>query len=210
MEENKDNNVKEIKISQKEDENDNSNLNEIKSVLEKIKNDFKQKNYQKAEDNYKIMFEEKNIENIRDINKTINMIEILNNYALILYSQMKYEDASKILYKIIVNYDNKNKEAYLLFLKILCDINEYNRAKLLIEKVNKIMNNNDLEEFNEINKEIDSNIKIKNNNIRRQYYYNAQKSIFKLTKQLKFFYWCFYSIGALIIGHFLSGLILKK
>ena len=97
-------------------------------MLEKIKNDFKQKNYQKAEDNYKIIFEEKNIENIRDINKTINMIEILNNYALILYSQMKYEDASKILYKIIVNYDNKNKEAYLLFLTIPINLNIKNKS----------------------------------------------------------------------------------
>ena len=196
-------------INTKEEKNEDISLEEIESFLEKIKNDFNQKNYQKAEENYKIIFEDKNIETIKDINKKINLIEILNNYALILYRQMKYESASKILYKIIVNYDNKNKEAYLLFLKILCDINEYNKAKLLMEKVNKIMNN-EIEEFSDINKDIEANLKIKNNNIRRQYYYNAQKNIFKLTKQLRFFIWCFYSIGALIIGHFLSNLILKN
>ena len=32
------------------------------------------------------------------------MIEILNNYALALYYQMKYEPSTKILFKIIVSY----------------------------------------------------------------------------------------------------------
>ena len=189
-----------------EDNNKNSE-NEVGSILEIIKNDFKEKNYQKVEDNYKLLFEDKNIENLDNIKEKINLIELLNNYALVLYNQMKYELSSKILFKIIVNYDNKNKEAYLLLLRILCDINEYQKANLLMEKINKIMNTT--EEFGEISKEIESNLKIKANNIKREFYCNAQKNIFHLKKQLHFFYWCFYSIGALIIGHYLSELFLK-
>ena len=184
--------------------NDNNkiNLDEIKSILENIKKDFKEKNYQKVENNYKLLFEQKNLENLENINKEINLSELLNNYAMTLYYQMKYESSAKVLFKIIINYDNKNKEAYLLFLRILCDINEYQKANLLLEKVNKIMKIN--EEFIQIGKEIENHIKIKNNNIKRQYYYNAQEDIFHLKKQLHFFYWCFYSICALIIGHYLS------
>ena len=184
-------------------------INEIKSIIGQIKKDFSDKNYQKVEENCKLIFNDKNIESLENINKEINIIELLNNYAVSLYEQMKYEPAAKILFKIIIKYDNKNKEAYLLFLRILCDINEYQKANLLIEKVNKIMNNNDLEEFNEIGKEIESELKIKNNNIKRQYYFNAQKDIFRLQKQLYFFYWIFYSIAALIVGNYLSKIFLK-
>ena len=189
-----------------EDKNKNS-INEIKEILENIKKDYKEKNYKKVEDNYKLIFEEKNVENIDNINKEINMIEILNNYAMALYHQMKYEPSAKILFKIIVNYDNKNKDAYLLLLKILCDINEYQKANLLLEKVNKIMNNT--EEFEQINKIIESNIKIRNNNIKREFYCNAQKEIFHLKNQLHFFNWCFYSIIVLILGHYLSKIFLE-
>ena len=196
----------ENEIHNLEDKNKNS-INEIKEILENIKKDYKEKNYKKVEDYYKLIFEEKNVENIDNINKEINIIEILNNYALALYYQMKYEPATKILFKIIVNYDNKNKDAYLLLLKILCDINEYQKANLLLEKVNKIMNNT--EEFEQINKIIESNIKIRNNNIKREFYCNAQKEIFQLEKRLHFFYWCFYSVIVLILGHYLSKIFLE-
>lgn len=196
----------ENEIHNLEDKNKNS-INEIKEILENIKKDYKEKNYKKVEDNYKLIFEEKNVENIDNINKEINMIEILNNYAMALYHQMKYEPSAKILFKIIVNYDNKNKDAYLLLLKILCDINEYQKANLLLEKVNKIMNNT--EEFEQINKIIESNIKIRNNNIKREFYCNAQKEIFHLKNQLHFFNWCFYSIIVLILGHYLSKIFLE-
>ena len=196
----------ENEIHNLEDKNKNS-INEIKEILENIKKDYKEKNYKKVEDYYKLIFEEKNVENIDNINKEINMIEILNNYAMALYHQMKYEPSAKILFKIIVNYDNKNKDAYLLLLKILCDINEYQKANLLLEKVNKIMNNT--EEFEQINKIIESNIKIRNNNIKREFYCNAQKEIFHLKNQLHFFNWCFYSIIVLILGHYLSKIFLE-
>ena len=79
---------------------------------------------------------------------------------------MKYEEATKYLYEAIVNYDNKSKKAYLLLLQILCDINEYNRAKLLIAKIYKMFDNeNDLNEFKEIDKEVDSCINISHHRI---------------------------------------------
>ena len=202
------NKINEEHIEKEVEDEINKNINEIKSIVEKIKQDFKEKNYKKVEDNYKLIFEEKGIENIDNINKEINIIELLYNYAYTLYVQMKYESASKILFKIIVNYDNKNKDAYLLFIKILCEINEHKKAYLLLEKFNAIMNNNNMEEFNDLKEEIESKIKIKNNNIKRQYYYNAQKDIFNLEKQLHFFYWIFYSIGALMIGHYLAKIFL--
>jgi len=132
------------------------------------------------------------------------MIEILLNYSLSLYYQMKYESSTKILYDIIINYDSKNKEAYLLLLKILFDINEYNRAKLLIAKINAIFgyDGNEMNEFNEINNEIDKIIKRNKYNIERQ-----EKEIFNFRNNLNFFYWCFYSLAALIKGHYLSKLL---
>ena len=202
--------INEININNEKLENKNeNNKNEIESILEKIKNDFKDRNYQKVEENCKIIFEDKNIENLENINKDVNIIELLNIYAISFYNQMKYELASKILFKIIVNYDNKNKEAYLLFIRILYDINEFQKANLLLEKVNKILDVKDLDEFNEIQKEIENKIEIKNNNIKRQYYYNAQKDIFNLRRQLHYFYYIFYSMFALFIGNYLYKLLLK-
>ena len=202
--------INEININnEKLQDKEENNKNEIKSIVEKIQRDFKERNYQIVEENCKIIFEDKNIENLDNINKDINIIELLNIYAITFYNQMKYESASKILFKIIVNYDSRNKEAYLLFLKILYDINELQKANLLLEKVNKILEVKDLEDFNEIKREIDNKIANKNNNIKRQYYYNAQKDIFKLRKQLHYFYWIFYSLVVLFIGDYLYNLYLK-
>ena len=118
------------------------------------------------------------------------MIEILLNYSLSLYYQMKYESSTKILYDIIINYDSKNKEAYLLLLKILFDINEYNRAKLLIAKINAIFgyDGNELNEFNEINNEIDKIIKRNKYNIERQ-----EKEIFNFRNKFLLLVLLFFS-----------------
>ena len=79
----------------------------------------------------------------------------------------------------------------------------------MLEKVNKILDVKNLEDFNKIKREIDNKIANKNNNIKRQYYYNAQKDIFKLRKQLYYFYWIFYSLVTLFIGNYLYNLYLK-
>mgnify|MGYP002626402522 CR=1 FL=1 len=178
----------------------------IKLLLKGANDDMAEKNYKNAEEKFRLLYETKDKNNFKEI--TEQMTDILYNYSLCLYYQMKYEEATKYLYETIVNYDNKDKKAYLLLLQILCDINEYNRVKLLIAKVYKIFNNeNDLIEFKEIDKEADSCIKRNNNNIQRQFYYNAEKEIVKFRKSLDFFYWCFYSICALVAGHYLSKLL---
>ena len=173
-------------------------------LLKEANEELSQKNYLKAEEKYNLIISTENkeyLENIKD-----KMVEILFNYSLCLYYQMKYESAVKTLYDIIINYDSKYKEAYLLLLKILCDIKEYNRAKVLYEKIKNIFD--DHTEFDEINTDIDSYFKIKNNNIRRQFYYNAEKEIFNFREKSSFFYWCFFSLGALILGNYLSKLLL--
>ena len=204
----KENNENEINLEKEEEEEEIDPIElekQKKELLLKEANEgLSQKNYLKAEEKYSSIIGTENkeyLENIKD-----KMVEILFNYSLSLYYQMKYESAAKNIYDIIMNYDNKHKEAYLLLIKILCDIKEYNRAKLLYEKINKIFD--DMTEFNEINDDINNYFKIKNNNIQRQFYYNAEKEIFNFRKKLNFFYWCFYSFGALIIGHYLSKLLL--
>ena len=181
--------------------------NKIQVILKEANKDMSEKNYQKAEQKFSLIIETENKEILEDIKD--KMVDILFNYSLSLYHQMKYEQATKVLYDIIMNYDNKNKQAYLLLLKILCNINEYNRAKLLLIKAKKIFDvNEELSEFNEIDNDIGKYFKRKINNIQRQFYYNAQKEIINFRKNLNFFYWCFYSFGALILGHYLSKLLL--
>ena len=101
--------------------------NKIQVILKEANKDMSEKNYQKAEQKFSLIIETENKEILEDIKD--KMVDILFNYSLSLYHQMKYEQATKVLYDIIMNYDNKNKQAYLLLLKILCNINEYNRAK---------------------------------------------------------------------------------
>jgi tetratricopeptide (TPR) repeat protein len=178
----------------------------IRLLLKAANDDMTEKNYKNAEEKFRLIYEAKDKNDMKEITEQIT--DILYNFSLCLYYQMKYEEATKYLYEIIVNYDNKSKKAYLLLLQILYDINEYNRAKLLIAKIYKMFDNeNDLNEFKEIDKEVDSCIKRNNNNIKRQFYYNAEKEIVKFRKSLEFFYWCFYSICALVAGHYLSKLL---
>ena len=203
------NNIINEKLEDKKEEIDplENEKTKIKVLMKEANEDMQNKNYQKAEEKYNLIIEEKNkevLENIKD-----NMIDILNNYALSFYYQMKYEQAAKILYNIIINYDNKNTKAYILLVKILCDINEYNKARLLIDKINKILKLNEEEssEINEFIEVIEKYFKRKNNNIQRQFYFNKEKEIFNFRKKLNFFYWYFYSFVALIIGHYLSKLL---
>lgn len=209
--EDKDENENENKIIEKEEEKEEDPIEKEKTklrlLLKSSNDDMAEKNYKNAEEKFRLLYEAKDKNEVKEI-IIEQMSDILYNYSLCLYYQMKYEEATKYLYEIIINYDNKNKKAYLLLAQILYDINEYNRAKLLIAKVYKIFNNeNDLNEFKEIDKDADSCIKRNNNNIKRQFYYNAEKEIVNFRKSLEFFYWCFYSICALVAGHYLSKLL---
>ena len=50
------NKINEEHIEKEVEDEINKNINEIKSIVEKIKQDFKEKNYKKVEDNYKLIF----------------------------------------------------------------------------------------------------------------------------------------------------------
>ena len=202
------NKINKIEMEEEKEEEDpiEKEKKKIRLLLKASNDDMAEKNYKNAEEKFHLLYEAKDKNDMKEI--TEQMADILYNYSLCLYNQMKYEEAANYVYDLIVNYDNKNKKAYLLLLQILYDINEYNRAKLLIAKVYKMFNNeNDLIEFKEIDKEVDSCIKRNNNNIQRQFYYNAEKEIVHFRKSLEFFYWCFYSICALVAGHYLSKLL---
>ena len=195
------------KEEKNEEELNEGEKNKLKLILKEANENLAKKNFKKAEENYNLLLDSENQELLKSIG--IKIDDILINYSLSLYNQMNYEKASKNIYDILVNYDNKKKEAYLLLIKILFDINEYRRAKLLIEKVENMLdiNKNDSSEFTELKIYIEKCLNLKNNNIQRQFFYNAEKEIFNFRRNLNFFIWCFYSIGALLIGHYLSKLL---
>ena len=182
--------------------------NKINLFLQEANGEMSQNNYKKAEEKYSLIIKPKNEEILKSIK--IEIEDIMLKIALCAYYQMKYEEATKILYNIIINHNDKNKGAYLLLLKILCDINEYQKAKLLLGKIKVVfdINKSDMTEFIELEKHIEKYFKIKKNNLQRQFYYNAEKEIFKFSKNMSFFYWCFYSLGALLLGHYLSKILL--
>ena len=182
--------------------------NKIKILLNEANEEMSQNNYKKAEEKYNLIIKTKSEDILKSLRLKIE--DIMIKYSFCLYYQMKYEEATIILYDLLINYNNKNKEVYFLLLKILFDINEYNRAKLLFQKIKILfgVNNKDYNEFIELEKNIEKYFKIKINNLERQFYYNAEKEIFNFRKNINLFYWCFYSFGALLLGHYLSKLLL--
>ena len=203
MEENK-NEVKEQEVIEKKEQK-NDEEEKINKLIKSAKDELSNMNYKMAEEQYESILnsEDKNILEIIEKNK----VEILYNYSLCLYHQMKYQEATEKLFNIIINYDNKSKDSYYLLVKILYDINEYKRAQMLINKFKDINHEGDLKEFDEMNKEIEKCIIRRDNNIKRQFFYNAQKDIFKFMKNLNIFSWIFCSLFVLVLGNYLSKFI---
>ena len=203
MEENK-NEIKEQEVIEKKEQKNNEE-EKINLLIKSAKDELTNMNYKKAEKQYESILnsEDKNILEIIEKNK----VEILYNYSLCLYHQMKYQEATEKLFNIIINYDNKSKDSYYLLVKILYDINEYKRAQMLINKFKDINHEGDLKEFDEMNKEIEKCIIRRDNNIKRQFFYNAQKDIFKFMKNLNIFSWIFCSLFVLVLGNYLSKFI---
>ena len=203
MEENK-NEVKEQEVIEKKEQK-NDEEEKINKLIKSAKDELSNMNYKKAEEQYESILnsEDKNILEIIEKNK----VEILYNYSLCLYHQMKYQEATEKLFNIIINYDNKSKDSYYLLVKILYDINEYKRAQMLINKFKDINHEGDLKEFDEMNKVIEKCIIRRDNNIKRQFFYNAQKDIFKFMKNLNIFSWIFCSLFVLVLGNYLSKFI---
>ena len=83
---------------------------------------MQQMNFIKAEKQYKSI-----LENCGNYSSQF-MINLLNNYSICLLNQRKFEESANYATKIILEYDNKNKRAYLTMLIILYNIKEYKKA----------------------------------------------------------------------------------
>lgn len=153
---------------------------------------MQQMNYIKAEKQYKLIYE-----NCSNYSNQF-LINLLNNYALCLYHQRKYEEATQIASKIILEYDNKNKRAYLTILSILCNIKEYKKAEELIEKMNTIFKKpKDFELFKGIINDINNALNEEEDNKQRNVYYNREKKIIDLVNN-KWIHFGMYSLGTFI------------
>ena len=164
---------------------------------------MQQMNYSQAEKIYKLIYE-----NCSNYSNQF-LINLLNNYALCLYHQRKFEEATEIATKIILEYDNKNKRAYLTILHVLYSIKEYRKAGELIEKINTIFKKpKDFEMFKGIVNDINNAINEEEDNKQRDVYYQREKKIIDLVNN-KWINWGMYSLGTFIGGCLLYKLISK-
>ena len=121
--------------------------------LEEANSFMQQMNFIKAEKQYKSILE--------TCGKSSSqfMINLLNNYSICLLNQRKFEESANLATKIILEYDNKNKRAYLTMLIILNNIKEYKKALELIERVNALFKKpKDIEYFKSIINDINNAI----------------------------------------------------
>ena len=135
----------------KEESNQTENKEEEKiitfeNLFEEANNNYTSKNYKKAEELYNNILNKKNEFNISKENLLQLYLNISKNY----YEQLKYNEAINYLSNIIINLDMNNKEAYFIILNILYELNEYNHAERLIEKIKKRFNNDELKYFEKI------------------------------------------------------------
>ena len=186
--------------------NFNSNKQKEPSNQQKLEDanyQMQQMNYNKAEKIYKLIYE-----NCSNYSNQF-LMNLLNNYALCLYHQRKFEEATEIATKIILEYDNKNKRAYLTILYVLYSIKEYRKAGELIEKINTIFKKpKDFEMFKGIVNDINNAINEEEDNKQRDVYYQREKKIIDLVNN-KWINWGMYSLGTFIGGCLLYKLISK-
>jgi len=127
-------------------------------------------------------------------------MNLLNNYSICLYNQRKFEESAEIATKIILEYDNKNKRAYLTLLSILYSIKEYKKAMELINKINTIFKKpKDFEIFRSVINDINNAINEEEDNKQRDVYYIREKKIIDLIHN-KWINFGFYNLGTFIGG----------
>ena len=164
---------------------------------------MQQMNYIAAEKQYKIIYE-----NCSNYSNQF-LINLLNNYSLCLYHQRKFEESAQIATKIILEYDNKNKRAYLTMLSILYSIKEYKKAGELIDKINTIFKKaKDFEFFKGIINDINNAINEEEDNNQRDIYYNREKKFIDLVHN-KWINLAMYSLGTFIGGALIYKFINK-
>ena len=212
-EENNNNNIKYLNNANLANSNFNQNLNNFnfkqkepsnQQKLEEANSFMQQMNFIKAEKQYKSI-----LENCGNSSSQF-MINLLNNYSICLLNQRKFEESASCATKIILEYDNKNKRAYLTMLIILNNIKEYKKALELIERVNALFKKpKDIEYFKSIINDINNAIGEDEENKMREIYYNKEKKIVDLINN-KWIHVAMYSVGTFIGGCILYKLISNK
>ena len=207
------NNIKFINNSNLTNANFNQNINNFnfkqkepsnQQKLEEANAYMQQMNFIKAEKQYKSI-----LENCGNYSSQF-MINLLNNYSICLLNQRKFEESANYATKIILEYDNKNKRAYLTMLIILYNIKEYKKALELIERVNTLFKKpKDIEYFRSIINDINNAINEDEENKMREVYYNKEKKIVDLINN-KWIHVGMYSIGTFLAGCMLFKLISNK
>ena len=171
--------------------------------LEDANYQMQQMNFEIAEKQYKLIYE-----NCSNYSNQF-LMNLLNNYSICLYSQRKFEESAEIATKIILEYDNKNKRAYLTLLSILYSIKEYKKAVELIDKINTIFKKpKDIEIFRSVINDINNAINEEEDNKQRDIYYNREKKIIDLIHN-KWIHFGLYSLGTFIGGCMLYKFISK-
>ena len=186
--------------------NNNSNRQKEPSNQQKLEDanyQMQQMNYSKAEILYKSIYD-----NCSNYSNQFSM-NLLNNYALCLYHQRKFEEATQIATKIILEYDNKNKRAYLTVLSILYSIKEYKKAAELIDKINTIFKKpKDYDFFKGIINDINNAINENEDDKQRDIYYEREKKIIDLINN-KWIHYGLYGLGTFVGGFLLYKFISK-
>ena len=210
---NNNNNIKFLNNSNLTKANFNQNLNNFnfkqkepsnQQKLEEANSYMQQMNFIKAEKQYKSI-----LENCGNYSSQF-MINLLNNYSICLLNQRKFEESATNATKIILEFDNKNKRAYLTMLIILYNIKEYKKALELIERVNTLFKKpKDIEYFKSIINDINSAVNEDEDNKMREIYFNKEKKIVDLINN-KWIHVAMYSIGTFLGGCMLFKLISNK
>ena len=207
------NNIKFLNNSNLTNANFNQNINNFnfkqkepsnQQKLEEANAYMQQMNFIKAEKQYKSI-----LENCGNYSSQF-MINLLNNYSICLLNQRKFEESANYATKIILEYDNKNKRAYLTMLIILYNIKEYKKALELIERVNTLFKKpKDIEYFRSIINDINNAMNEDEDNKMREVYYNKEKKIVDFANN-KWVHIGLYSLGTFIGGCILYKIITNK
>ena len=199
-EENKtENKEEENKIENKEEENqtenkEEENKNSFEKLFEEANNNYTSKNHEKAEELYNDILNKKNELNLSKENLLDLYLNIAKNY----YEQLKYNESINYLSNIIIKLDMNNKEAYLIILNILYDLNEYERAERLIEKIKKRFKSDELKYFEKIFHFINDALNEENDKKEIEKNYKSQKFNLSL-KENKYIQFLFFLSLILIL-----------
>ena len=143
----------------------------FEKLFEEANNNYTSKNHEKAEELYNNILNKKNEFNLSKENLLDLYLNIAKNY----YEQLKYNESINYLSNIIIKLDMNNKEAYLIILNILYDLNEYDRAERLIEKIKKRFNNEEIKYFEKIFDSLNEAINEENDKKEIEKNYKSQK-----------------------------------